>query len=152
MHKIPHKFRDIPEAKRLIDAQARFEAAVEREKVLSKTSGQQVYFVSAYLQRAQRELQAAQDAFDTAAGLPEVVPLTKAALEEIGELFAPERHQEIISLLEKHCGRTIPFMREATAGTLEPYRLSVLRRSEGDIDELRKWVEFANIEGWDVLL
>jgi hypothetical protein len=54
MHKIPRKFRDIPEAKRLRDAQARFEAAVEREQVLSKASGQQVYLVSAYLQRAQR--------------------------------------------------------------------------------------------------
>ena len=152
MYEIPRKFRDIPEAKRLREVQARFEAAVEREKVLSKVSGQQVYFVSAYLQRVQRELQEAQDAFDTATGLPEVVPLTKAALDEIGKSFAPNQHQEIISLLEKRCGRTIPFMRDATAEALEPYRLSVLRRSEGDIDKLRTWVEFANIEGWDVLL
>jgi hypothetical protein len=43
-------------------------------------------------------------------------------------------------------------MREATAGELEANRLSVLRRSKGDIAELRKWIEFANIEGWDVLL
>ena len=152
MHKIPHKFRDIPEAKRLREAQAQFEAAVEREKVLSKASGQQIYFVSAYLERAKRELQESQDAFDAATDLPEVVPLTKAALDEIAKLFAPEQHHEIISLLEKRCGRTIPFMREATARALEPYRLSVLCRSEGNIAELRKWVEFANIEGWDVLL
>jgi hypothetical protein len=43
-------------------------------------------------------------------------------------------------------------MRDATAGKPEPSRLNVLRRSEGDIAELRKWIEFANIEGWDVLL
>jgi hypothetical protein len=94
----------------------------------------------------------AQDAFDAATRLPKLVPLTKAALHETAKLFPREQHQEIISLLEKRCGRTIPFMREATAGALEPYRLSVLRRSEGDIAQLRKWVEFANIEGWDVLL
>jgi hypothetical protein len=152
MHEIPHKFRDIPEATLLREAQAQFEAAVEREKVLSRASGQQVYLVSAYLQRAQRELHEAQDAFDAATGLPKVVPLTKAALDEIPKLFPPEHHQEVIALLEKRCGRTIPFMREATAEALEPYWLSVLRRSEGDIAELRKWIEFANIEGWDVLL
>ena len=152
MHKIPHKFRDIPEAKRLRETQAQFETAVEREKVLSKASGQQVYLVSPYLQRAQQELREAQDAFDAATGLPEVVPLTEAALDEISKLFPPEQHQEIISLLEKRCGRTIPFMRDAIAEELEPYRLSVLRRSDGDIPALRDWVEFANIEGWDVLL
>jgi hypothetical protein len=152
MHKIPRKFRDIPEAKRLREAQAHFEAAVEREEVLSKASGQQVYLVSAYLQRAQEELKEAQHAFDAATGLPKIVPVTSAALDEIAKMFAPEQHQEIISLLEKRCGRTIPFMREATARELEPYRLSVLRRSEGDIGELRKWIEFANIEGWDVLI
>jgi len=152
MYEIPHKFRDIPEARRLREAQAQFEAAVNREEVLSKASGQQVYLVSDYLQRAQRELKAAQDAFDTATGLPAVVPLTEAALDEIPKLFPPEHHHEVISLLEKRCGRTIPFMREATAEELEPYRLSVLRRSAGDIAELRKWVEFANIEAWDVLL
>src|SRR5690348_14389851 len=85
--KIPHKFRDIPEAKRLRETQAQFEAAVEREKVLSKASGQQVYLVSPYLQRAQRELRKAQDAFDAATGLLEVGPLTKAALDEIPKLF-----------------------------------------------------------------
>jgi hypothetical protein len=68
------------------------------------------------------------------------------ALDEIAKLFASKQHQEIISLLEKRCGRTIPFMRDATAGELEPSRLNVLRRSEGDIAELRKWIEFANIE------
>jgi hypothetical protein len=73
-------------------------------------------------------------------------------LDEIPKLFPAEQHQEIISLLEKRCGRTIPFMREATARALEPYRLSVLRRSQGDVAELRRWIEFANIEGWDVLL
>ena len=152
MHKIPRKFRDIPEAKRLRQAQANFEAAVEREQVLSKASEKLVYLVSPYLQRAQQELGKAEDAFDAATRLPAIVPLTKAALDEIRELFAAEQHEEVISLLEKHCGRTIPFMRDATAKALEPYRVSVLRRSEGDIAELRKWVEFANIEGWDVLL
>jgi len=152
MHDIPHKFRDLPEAKRLRQAQADFEAAVERERGLSKASGQQVYFVSDYLQHAQRGLQKAQDAFDAATGLPAVVSLTKATLDEIPKLFPAERYQEVISLLEKRCGRTIPFMREATAEELEAYRLSVLRRSDGDVAALRDWVEFANIEGWDVLL
>jgi hypothetical protein len=152
MFKIPHKFRDIPEANTLRKAQAQFDAAVEREMVLSKASGQKVYLVSPYLQRAQRELREAQDAFDAATGLPEVAPLTKPVLDELAKLFSAEQHQEVVGLLERRCGRTIPFERGASSAQLEPYRLSVLRRSEGDIAELRKWIEFANIEGRNVLL
>jgi hypothetical protein len=152
MHNVPHEFRSIPEARRLREAQSHFDAAIEREKVLSAASGEKVRLVSASLQEAQRELQQAEDAFDAATGLPQVVPLTKSVLEEIPKHFPPDQCQNVVGILERRCGRTIPFMREATAFELEPYRLSVLRRSKGDMAELNSWIEFANRDGRNVLL
>jgi len=43
-----------------------------------------------------------------------------------------------------------PFCREATAQELEYIRLCVLRLSKGNLSELRKYVELANIDQRDV--
>jgi hypothetical protein len=52
----------------------------------------------------------------------------------------------VADFLDRSCGRTIPFRREATALQLEYVRLCVLRLSNGDFAKLRQEVEMANIE------
>src|SRR6266576_1162311 len=98
MFKIPDEFRDTPEAAKVREATARFEA-----------------------------------------------------VEEVAKHFPPAQHEQVRELLDRDCGRTIPFRREATAEQLEWTRLAVLRLSKGDFSELGKWVELANIDERDVV-
>lgn len=148
---IPSEFRELPEAKIARDARAEFEAAVERERKMMAASGVRIHMISKDLQRIQKKLKEAEDAFDEATGLPIPVPLTPKAKEEVSRLFPAEQRDEVVTLLEKRCGRTIPFHRDSDSKTLEPYRLRALLESKGDIAELRKCVEVANILGRDFL-
>ena len=72
-------------------------------------------------------------------------------VEEVARHFPSAQHQQVRELLDRDCGRTIPFRREATAEQLERTRLAVLRLSKGDFSELGKWVELANIDERDVV-
>jgi hypothetical protein len=151
MFKIPDEFRDIPEAVKVREAEVCFEAAIEQEKRATQDSGERVHLISSQLRQAQEELQRAQDAFDAATGEPKLVGLTPALVEEVAKHFPPVEHQQVRELLDRGCGRTIPFRREATAEQLEWTRLAVLRLSKGDFSELGKWVELANIDERDVV-
>jgi hypothetical protein len=148
---IPPEFRSLPEADRVLRCEAEFQAAIEREKVISRSSGARVHWISPELAGAQRRLKEAQDAFDAAAGLPKPAILTQRVKEVVEELFPASQHVEVFEMLVKKCGRTIPFQRDATPLALEPYRLAVLRGSKGDMAELKKWIEAANIVGRDIL-
>ena len=150
MFKIPDEFREIPEAVKLREAETRFEAAIEEERRATQRSGERVHLISEQLRHAQEELQRAQDTFDAATGEPRPVGLTPAVVEEITKHFSPVQHQQVQELLDRSCGRTIPFRREATPEQLEWTRLAVLRLSKGDLSELGKWVELANIDERDV--
>jgi hypothetical protein len=140
---IPSEFRHLPEAQRVVEAEAEFWAAHERER---KSNTARVRVIGEEVQRAQKNLQEAQDAFDAAAGLPVPAPLTGAVKAEIARLFL-RNLEEVASLLEKRCGRTIPFNRDSDSFTLDPYRLCVLRLSKGDLAALKEWVEWANVWG-----
>lgn len=152
MHKIPEEFRDLPEAERLREAQAAFAAAAEEGRRLTFENKERVRLVGEQLRNAQNELGKAQKAFDLATGEPRPVGLTPAVFAEISKHFPAEEQELIEQILDKECGRTIPFCREATAPELEYIRLCVLRLSQGNLSKLRKWVELANIDQRDVLL
>ena len=151
MFKIPDEFRDTPEAAKVREATARFEAAIEQQKRIARQSGERVHLVTGQLRQAQEELQRAQNAFDAATGEPKLAGLTPAVVEEVAKHFPPAQHQQVQELLERDCGRTIPFRREATAEQLEWTPLAVLRLSKGDFSELGRWVELANIDERDVV-
>lgn len=148
---IPPEYRHLPEAAHVLAVEAEFEAAVEREKKLAAASGQRVWMISEDLQRVQRKLQQACDAFDAAAGLTKPAPLTPRVMEELDRLFSPNERDSVRELLEKRCGRTIPFERDADPLALEPYRLCVLRQSKGDTKRLREWIAVANVVGREIL-
>ena len=148
---IPFEFRDLPEAKIVREAQAEFAAALQREMKMVTERGERVHLISEDLQRIQKKLKDADDAFDAAAGLPIPAPLTPKVAEEVSRLFSANQRQEVVTLLEKRCGRTIPFHRDSDSMSLEPYRLRVLSECKGDIGELKKWVEAANVLGREIL-
>lgn len=146
MHKIPEKFRDIPEAVRLRAAETRFAAAIEQEKQATQQSRERVHLITGQLRQAQDELQRAQDAFDAATGEPKPPGLTPAVIEEISRLFPVHERDSVAEFLDRSCGRTIPFRREATAQQLEYVRLCALRLSKGDFSKLRQEVKLTNID------
>jgi hypothetical protein len=152
MYRIPEQFRDLPEAARLRKAQTIFVAAAEDGRNLTFENEERVRLVGERLRHAQNELGMAQKAFDLATGEPKPVGLTAAVVEEISNQFPAAQHDVVKEILDKECGRTIPLCREATAQELEYIRLCVLRLCKGNISELRKWVELANIDQRDVLL
>jgi len=152
MYKIPEEFRDLLEADRLRRAQAAFAAAAEEGRNLTFENEKRVRFVGERLRNAQNELGKAQKAFDLATGEPKPIGLTPAVIEEIGKHFPAAQHDFVKQILDQECGRTIPFCREATAQELEYIRLCVLRLSKGNLSELRKCVELANIDQRDVFL
>ena len=150
MYKIPEELRDLPEADRLRRAQAAFTAAAKEGRNLTFENEKRVRLVGERLRNAQNELGKAQKAFDLATGEPKPVGLTPAVVEEIGKHFPAAQHDFIKQILDLECGRPIPFCREATAQELEYIRLCVLRLSKGNLSELRKYVELANIDQRDV--
>ena len=152
MYKIPEEFRDLPETDRLKRAQAAFVAAAEEGRNLTFENEKRARFVGERLRNAQNELGKAQKAFDLATGEPKPIGLTPAVVEEIGNHFPAAQHDFVKQILDKECGRTIPFCREATAQELEYIRLCVLWLSKGNLSDVRKWVELANIDQRDVFL
>ena len=148
---IPHEFRDLPEAKLVRAAEEEFAAALERERKMATEGGARVHMISEDFQRVQKKLNEAQDAFDTAAGLPIPARLTPKVKEEVWKYFTADQRDEVVALLEKRCGRTIPFHRDSDSLELEPYRLRVLIESKGDLAELKKWVDAANVLGREIL-
>jgi hypothetical protein len=152
MHKIPDEFQALPEAARLREAQAKFVAAAEEARRLTFTDEKAIRLIGEQLRRAQDDLKQAQKVFDLVTGEPKPVGLTPAVIDEIGEHFPATQIEEVKNFLDRECGRTIPFQREATAEELEHIRICVLRLSKGDLSQLRDWVALANIDQRDVLL
>jgi hypothetical protein len=152
MYKIPNEFRDMPEADRLRKAQVKFSAAADEAKGLTLENKERVRLIGERLRNAQTELHQAQKAFDLVTGEPKPVGLTPAVIGEISKQFPIEQQDVVEEIIDKECGRTIPFEREATAEQLDFIRLCVLRLSKGNLSDLRRWVELANIDQRDVLL
>ena len=155
MYKIPDEFSNIPEASRLRQAESEFVAALQDARNGTQSSGQKAHLVYKEpifepLRNAQENLKKAQADFDAASGEPKPVGLTPRVLEEISKSFPVEQHQQIIELLDKKCGRTIPVKREAMAKDFEYTRICVLRLSKGNLSDLHKWIELANIDERDL--
>jgi hypothetical protein len=152
MFKIPEEFCHLPEAARLREAQAQFEAAIKLGKPGWQRSAERLNQVGTTLRRAQVALQEAQAAFDTVTGEPKPVGLTPAVVGEISRQFPASARKQVEEMVDRSCGRTLPFQREATAQELEHIRLCVVRLSRGDHKKLREWIDLANVDWRDVLL
>lgn len=76
-------------------------------------------------------------------------PETQRRLEA---LFAGPARPIAAELLLTHCGANLPLWREADPQGLERIRFAALKLSNGDLSELRRAVEIANVDWRDVLV
>jgi len=89
---------------------------------------------------------------EQATGAPEPVALTELVQRKVRRLFSDKDQSEATLLLEKQCGRGLPFCERAAPADLERVRLAVLKLSDGNIAELRKQIDVARRDWRDVLL
>lgn len=88
----------------------------------------------------------------TAGPEPEPLELTELVLRKVRESFPAEEQAEAISLLEKRCGRNLPYLEDSDARGLERVRLAVVKLSGGSLGELERQVEVAKQDWRDVLI
>jgi hypothetical protein len=79
-------------------------------------------------------------------------PLSSETLRRLEALFAGAARQEAAELLITRCGANLPLWRETDPTGLERIRFAVLKLSDGDLGELRRAVEIANVDWRDVLV
>jgi hypothetical protein len=77
--------------------------------------------------------------------------LTEAAWDWIRQLFPPELHGTVATLLETECGNNLPFLENADSAALDRYRLAALQPSHGDLNRLREAVDLAKTDWRDLL-
>jgi hypothetical protein len=152
MFDIPEEFRNIPEAARLRRAEAEFLKAIEQERHVIGQTDERAQRISEQARRAHAELMEVQHAFDSTTGEPQPVGLTPALIAGIERQFPTSQHEEVTHLLDRSCGRTLPFFREATAEKLEHLRLCALKVGAGDLARLRRAVELANRDWRDLIM
>jgi hypothetical protein len=103
------------------------------------------------LTAVQQRLKGAKADHDQATGGPEPVELTEVVARKVNHLFPADEKAEAIRLLEKECGRNLPFCENSDAKGLERVRLAVVKLSGGSLDELRGQIEVAKSDWRDVL-
>ena len=103
------------------------------------------------LKRAQERLSLAKSSLDSATGGPPPVLLTETVSRKVRSLFPAEQCSDAIHLLEKECGRNLPFHEDADPQKLERVRLAVVKLSGGNLAELRNQVDVAKRDWRDVL-
>ena len=84
--------------------------------------------------------------------VPKVVPLTDLIRRKIRETFSREDQAEAISLLERECGRNLPFNDPPNLANLEHIRLAVVKLADGKLDELRRQISIAKEDFREVLI
>lgn len=77
--------------------------------------------------------------------------VTQRVAQTVKELF-PDIVEEVVSLLERECGRNLPMQEKRSPEQWERIQLAVLKLSEGNLDSLWHHIEMAKVDWRDVLL
>jgi hypothetical protein len=80
------------------------------------------------------------------------VPLSVETQRRLDALFAGPARQTAAELLITSCGTNLPFCEALDSRGLERIRFATLKLSHGDLAELRRAVEIAQIDWRDVLV
>ena len=78
--------------------------------------------------------------------------LSPETQRRLDALFVGAARQTAADLLITRCGTNLPFCEESDARGLERIRFAALKLSNGDLGELRRAVEIAQIDWRDVLV
>ncbi len=151
-------FRSRSAKRKLAQTQAEFDAtcrALVEANQAARVSGQKISpemsLAADKNSVALQKLLHAKHDLEQAIGGPEPVQLTELVRNKVCQRFDNEDQGEVIRLLEKECGRGLPFHERATPQDLERVRLAVLKLSDGNLSELRKQVNIARTDWRDVL-
>ena len=80
------------------------------------------------------------------------VELSPETLRRTEALFSGAARQAAVEMLVNECGDNLPLGEGSSARQLERIRFAVLKLSKGDLEELRRAVELAQIDSRDVLV
>lgn len=81
-----------------------------------------------------------------------MIPLSRATWRRIRALFPPPDQPEVERLLLECCGDNLPFVEASHRRLAERIRFAVLKLSGGDLAELRRQVDEAQIDWRDTLV
>ena len=133
-----------------------FEEAARKLHELNREAGRTNDFskleaAAERLGELQNELMKAETAAETDR-VYEMVPLTDLINRKIRETFPSKDQAEVISLLERECGRNLPLNDPPNLGNLEHIRLAVIKLADGKVDELRRQISIAKADWREVLI
>ena len=158
MSKIPEQYRNLPSAKQLEEARSKFDDAASAlvtsnraARAAGKRFTAEMQEQAERLSIAQQRLKEAEADFDSVTGGPEPVALTPLVIKKVRQLFPPDQQSDAISLLEKECGRNLPFSEDDRAQDLERVRLAVIKLTGGSLAELQRQIDIARVDWRDVL-
>ena len=154
-----HWFKKRAAKREMAEAQAEFnvtaQAIVEANRA-ARASGRMIspdlLLAAEKNSVALQNLQRAKHNLEQVTGGPDAVELTDVVRHKLDQLFSSEDRAGAIRLLEKECGRGLPFHERATPQDLERVRLAVLKLSRGNLSELLRQVQVAKTDWRDVLL
>lgn len=158
IRKILERLRGSAKLNPLEQAQAEFDAAarelVEANRKARAAGHRYTPEMGAAAERmtaVQQRLQQAKADYDLVTGGPGPVELTELVTRKVKRLFPADEQAEAIGLLEKECGRNLPFHEDDNARGLERVRLAVLKLAGGNLSVLREQIEVAKEDWRDVL-
>lgn len=158
MRKIPAQYRSLPSAKRLEEANSKFDeaaSALVTDNRATRAAGKrftaEMQEQAERLSIAQQRLKEAEADFDSATGGSEPVVLTPLVIKKVQQSFLPDQQSEALGLIEKECGRNLPFSAGDSAEGLERVRLAVIKLAGGILEELQRQIDIARVDWRDVL-
>lgn len=84
--------------------------------------------------------------------LKNMIDLSERTIEIVTKLFSQEQRREVEELLKIECAENIPFCEGYDKFQMERIRFSVLKLSEGKIDELVRAIELAQVDWRDLFM
>lgn len=82
----------------------------------------------------------------------EKLDLSPRTLRHVKRLFDSGDADRAAELLITECGNNLPLCKRATPESMERIRFAVLKLSQGDLNQLIKWIGLAKIDWRDVLM
>jgi len=81
-----------------------------------------------------------------------MIDLSERTIDIVTRLFSQEQRREVEELLKIECAENIPFCENYDKFQMERIRFSVLKLSEGKLDELVRAIELAQVDWRDLFM